>query len=354
MNTYRDLAEISFSMYLQRCHCCCGHCKVAGEAQLDRWGGEKAAQILPFSDCRAVMETFRHWRDENGYTDIRLNFGEAECSDYPEICDKIRYARFLNRRADSLVMCNGMRIKPEDEQRRWLEDIRNAGAATICTTIFGIGEAHDAFAGRKGDFAHLALVNRLAAEVGLRRLHVVFFARSRAPYLEEIHRYFLDIGECFFQFRPFFGPVQNAVYQRERITRTEFEALPEFAKKCHLMPMRTLHGWQEHFEEAYLDPLERPMRAVIDFNINTMGAGAFRDDTVQQLIDEKVDAYRAEIARTVSMRELSRRYLDKTPDGELLYTFDDLETTWHLMYAAEHPEHGAMHQFHFEAAPLRR
>ncbi len=355
MKTYRSLKEISFSMLVSPCGCRCPHCKSEESSPFERWGGSRNAAPLPFSVCRDAMETVRHWRDRNGYTGIRLNFGETDCSDFPEIGERIRYARSLYGQAGTLVMGNGMRLFSEDELRRWLETVRAAGAETIGTSFYGTRKAHDAFAGRDGDYDQLLLMNRLAAELGLRRLHVLFFARSRIPYLEELRDTLCGIGgQVAFQFRPFFGPVQDAYCQSERITRAEYEALPAFARKSQLLKLRTVEEWQAHFQTAYRDPLDEPPRPVIDLNINMLTPAAFRGDAISALIDRKIDEYLAQFGRTASMRRLAGDYSAQTPGEGRLYTYLDLETSWHTMFLRDHPGHGSMHRFNYESVSMRR
>ncbi|MGC4018124.1 MAG: hypothetical protein QM793_02035 [Muricomes sp.] len=349
-----DIHEITFMMHMAVCHCYCGHCKAVGKGQLSRLE-QKPAATISFAVCREIMERFRTWRDKNDYQHIRMNFGDSECSDYPEICDKIAYAREIKRRHAGLVMCNGMRIKPEAEQHRWLQDIYDAGARVICNTIYGTEQEHDRYAGRAGDFEHIVLLNNLASKVGLNRMHVVFFAKSRRPYLEEIVDKFSSLpGKVYFEFRPFYGPMHDPFIQSERVSKEEWDALPEFVRKNTQFPLKTQREWVDYFISEYDDPLRYSPQMVLDFHIGMMGADKLLQTDVEELLEENAAEYMQRWNNTVSLSELARKYGQTGIEKDLMYTFGDIESSWVKMYMDEHPEHGPIHQFGFESKHLKR
>ena len=209
----------------------------------------------------------------------------------------------------------------------WLTELREAGAAHIDATFYGLEATHDVFAGRAGDFAYLLRILRAAQALG-------YEAPCTFPITEENKDETAPLlalleGEGLRQFYGFLPDHRGrgAALEEIRLTRSSMEALPEKVRKCVNLPRyKTEAEWLRVGLEY---PERRALRLVLT-QANISHWESLAPAQILAEIEALDDAYRAVLP---PMEELARLYGDSR--NERLYQARDLRWKWQASWLRE-------------------
>ena len=156
------------------CRCGCRHCLLSSQHRatgVDYGRGEKFAR------------GFYDWVKKNR-PELGGMYYVGYCMDFPELPAYIAYQK--EQTGMEHLLFDGLSMRTEPEARELLREIYTVGAREIDLTFYGTPEYHDAFAGRRGDFAYLTMLARLALEMDIRVSAGVMLTRENMDQMETL------------------------------------------------------------------------------------------------------------------------------------------------------------------------
>ena len=258
---------------------------------------------------------------------LPLSYTCGYCYDYPELPRNIAFNRSLGFPGASFLQINGAAMRDDNALRAWLEELREAGAAAIDATFYGLESTHDAFAARPGDFAYLLRILRIAQELG-------YGAPCTFPLTEENKAETAPLlalleNEGLTQFYGFLPDHRGrgALLESIRLTRASLEALPENVRaRASLSNYKTEAEW---LRLGFPIPERRQLRLVL----TEENMSHWERLSPAQIVDELEaldDACRAALP---PIEDLARLYGD--PLNERLYQARDLRWKWQSRWLRE-------------------
>ena len=204
------------------CGCRCRYCLLAYSGRtvgVDYGRGEGFAEQL-----------FRQLEEQR--PDLGRSFYIGYCMDTPMLRDYIRFCQRTGSPSGTFLQMNGLAIRDEAETERLVMEIARAGVQSVDMTFYGQRAFHDRFAGRPGDYDFLFRLLAAAERAGLKlavSLPVIRENMDQLPGLLDALEGFSI--ERYFAFLPH-GKGRGWQLNGQRLTRAEFEALPERVRAC--------------------------------------------------------------------------------------------------------------------------
>jgi hypothetical protein len=291
---------------------------------------------LPFERFAPVAERFVDWRVCNGGgLDVHVNMRHSsECS-----VERLRWligqrAR-SGHRMDSLLL-GGLLLRTDADTRAWLDERRALGIRTVIATFAGLGENHDYWNGRAGDFSHLLQLLRAAAELGLDREERFFVTRHSLADLPALLRELDRLPGApvkrvasLFMYR---GRAERL--ESERITSEDFGALPAEVRAA-VGPGRTWRSEAEWLEFVEGEP-EVPISRLLHLRVDSATVAALGRRSCDEIVGVLVACTRASYAALPSRKELCATVGDRT-NPRLYAGLADLDRLWLDRHLARHP-----------------
>jgi hypothetical protein len=307
------------------CHCRCRHCSLSNRGQMSR---------VPFERAAAIAEKFVRWRESDGPSDFHILFGLGSSYDLPLF---LGWARFC--RAHDLpvydFLANGISMRSNAELDEMFRALEAVGITQVTTTFFGIGENHDRFVGRRGDYDFLVRLTRLAGARGFERGEGIYLSRTALRDIPELVTMLDGIpGLRTRHVEPWDYRGRAKRLERDRPLAAEVRALPDFVQR-HIN-----HGRYRSEGELVAQVLARD----IPPRVTRYAEIPIGEDNVEQL--ETADCG----ALLQSLFGANTRFLDSLPPfeelaqrygrrrGRRLYAIRDLEWKWTDRFLADHPE----------------
>ncbi len=150
-------SSISVCSLCVPCHCRCRHCLLS-------WDGSLHGADYERSQSYALR--FYNWISQNR-PELGFNFYFGYSMEHPHLLDAITFAQSIGSPPGRFLQFDGMAFRPQSQLRDFLSKLREAGIELIDLTFYGMGQYHDRFAGRQGDFDYLLRVLSTANEIGL-------------------------------------------------------------------------------------------------------------------------------------------------------------------------------------------
>lgn len=139
------------------CHCHCRYCLLSYNGALP--GADYGRSEL-------YARRFNDWLKENR-PELGFAFYFGYSMEHPRLFEAIDFMQSIGSPGGKFLQFDGMAFRPEAELQRFLKKLKDSGIELIDLTFYGVGEYHDRFAGRRGDFDYLLSVLRAANTVGL-------------------------------------------------------------------------------------------------------------------------------------------------------------------------------------------
>lgn len=262
--------------------------------------------------------------------ELHRTFYIGYAMDGPNLPDYVRFCRSIGSPSGEFLQFNGLRIRDRAETARLAMDLADLGIRSVDMTFYGLRECHDRFARRPGDFDFLLRLMEELGKAGI-GLHVSLpLLRDNLgdaeALLDVLSKY--PVGQ-YFAFLPHCQGRGWALRDR-RLTRREFEALPERVRACFSprVEYRTEGEWLQG-----LDTPEPESRALtlsltpetID-RLEGMGASAILAEL--EAMDDRA------FAAIPAPSELAALYGD--PEGERMYRLRDLLLECRRLWYQDH------------------
>lgn len=204
------------------CGCRCRYCLLA-------YSGRTVG--VDYERGKRFTERFFR-RLEERRPDLGRFFYIGYCMDTPMLADYIRFCRDIGSPAGTFLQTNGLGIRDEAETERLVGGIAREGIRLVDMTFYGQRDFHDRFAGRPGDYDFLFRLLAAAERAGLEMevsLPVIRENMDQLPgLLDALERFPV---KRYFAFLPH-GKGRGWQLNGQRLTRAEFDALPERVRAC--------------------------------------------------------------------------------------------------------------------------
>lgn len=271
---------------------------------------------------------FYEWIKENR-PDLTFVFYWGYSMEHPRLAEAIEFCKTIGSPLANFLQFDGMKFRTEEEIRELLVQLKEHGVELIDLTFYGTEEYHDKFAARKGDYAYMMLVLKVANEVDLPVTVDVPLSRENAgqleAFIEEIEKYKTKSLRFFVPHAEGRGVLLDEV----RLSLADYENLSEKVKsRFNANRYKTEKDWV--LGENNFDLESRAVALVLTpENIEQFEQMDFLDVICYlEKLDE--DYYNV----IPPMEELIKLYGDK--ESELFYSSRDLYLRYQRMYIKEH------------------
>ena len=310
--------SLGIANYCVPCHARCRYCLLCARGQTSGVDGRRGAVLAG----RVLPELAGERPEVKGFYYI------GYCMDTPELGEYIRFCRAHASPGARFLQMNGFAFRGQDELRKLTDSIRDGGVTLIDLTFYGTEAYHDRFAGRAGDFRFLLKMLEAANASGL-PVHIsIPLIRENMEQMPEL---FWTLSGYEVEKRLVFLPHSKGrgrSVQDQRITRREFEGLPEEVRRSFTaVPHRTESEWLAagEFPEARTRNLNLVLNAENIGRLERMPAGE-----ILRRLEETDDEY---LRRMPPPRALAARY--GRPENEQLFRLRDLLLLWRQRYIEE-------------------
>ena len=320
-----EYVGISIQWFGTPCHCRCRHC-------LLRAGGKLST--VPLAKVRTLAERFVRWRTQAGL-EFSVDLVAGYQCDSPEYLECAQFNKQHGQSAWWSMPLNGIRLRDEAELRDFLPAIKSEGITAVGLTFYGLGDYHDWWAGRRGDFEQALKLAEIAGEYGLDRQETVFLSQKGIANLTELIK-LLDsfsgnVGRsvCPWDYRGHGKRLED-----ERVLASQVEGLPDEVKRhVNLNAYASEAEWIRRIAEGSISVKSRSfcILSVWEDNIQELES-AECDQILGGLRDRDQSLRRA----LPPLSELANLYGDRS--GDRLYKLRDLQWKWTDSYIESHPE----------------
>ena len=306
------------------CHCRCRHCLLRS--------GEKLSKV-PFAKVRALAERFVRWRTQAGL-EFSVDLVAGYQCDSPEYLECAQFNKQHGQSAWWFMPLNGTRIKDDAELEGFLSALKTQGITSIGLTFYGLGEDHDRWAGRPGDFNYILRLARMSVDHGLDRQETVFLSQTGLGHMPELIG-LLDslsgnVGRsvCPWDFRGFGKRLES-----ERILAKQVDGLPDEVKRhVNLDAYASEAEWIGRIATGSIPVKSRRLYMLSVWEENIRELEATECDRILENMRSKDDSLRQALP---SLQELASLYGDKSEDR--LYKLRDLQWKWTDAHIESHP-----------------
>ncbi len=148
--------------------------------------GKKRLVRFPLERYSVLVERLATWRDRHR-PDLLLAIGTrySEENDDVTMREILRLRRLVGTDTGRMHL-GGLRLGTEEHYRRWFAERYRLGWRFANASFAGIFDTHDAWNRRPGDFTHLLMLQKVAAETGMNLGQYLFVARDTIPQLEAL------------------------------------------------------------------------------------------------------------------------------------------------------------------------
>ena len=290
---------------------------------------------VPFAKLKSIVGKLVEWKKTNAPADFKM-FIVSGTWDHDDIVEIIKLDKRVRDSSEgSGVMLGGMKHRTESDMLKWLESIKAAGAGWVGMTFWGPQELHDSWCGRRGEYDFNVMAARLAAKIGLSRRESVLLTKSSIPNLDELMEMLDAIP----------GPKKRCIFplnyggrakklEHERLTKAEFEALPDrITKDLRTADLKTEKEWMKFIKQEW-DPsqITRIMRLPVDKS-NVDKLIAMTASEILTFLRNKHDQlYQA----VPDFQDISQKY--GNPFNDKIYSLLDVDTLWSESYFRDNPK----------------
>lgn len=330
-----NIAGIVIIAYNQMC---CNHCRFCSV-------GQKRFDDISFDQFTAVMEHFIEWKEREGrikvfapaiqHTHVFLTYEQSQ--KFRELCAQGDCAPLP-------LQMNGCIFMPQDDMRRLLEGHRRAGYDRLSLTFCGNQPVHDLWAGRRGEFAFLLKIAKIAAELGYQRQEQIFLSKSSIPVLDELIEELDKLpGEYTRSIYPFnyIGFAQKL--ENERITRQDLPAVSakaepylELIDGMYDMPYQSEAEWIEWVAQNYDNEAPRN-KHYLRIRLDEESLPRLLSEDCNKIYEDYYKRFAHVYEQIPEITVLAKRYGDRANDR--LYALYELERKWIEAYVAENLPH---------------
>lgn len=317
--TMMQTVSISIENLCVPCHASCRHCLLCAGGPADGVEAERGMQFAARFLTRLQADR----------PDLHGSFYMGCCNDFPQLRAYVRFLRQYSPMID-VLQCNGFAFHPDEEIDDIMRMLRDEGMRGIDLTFYGSEQAHDAFARRQSDYAHLMQLLRSAHVHGL-RVHVgVPLLKGNADSLPALFDALAPHSvEQYFTFLPH-AKGRGWQLEGDRLTMEDFLALCEPAK-AHFshVPHKTEAEWLRAGGFPVMT------RRHLTLALTQQSIDRLENTPPDRIISELEamdDAYYDALPPTQELAAACGR-----PDNRQLFRFRDLYLVWQKRWWQTHP-----------------
>ena len=308
------------------CPCDCRYCLLSSCRE---------ATGVDYERGKAYVQRFQAWAAEHR-PDLPVHLCIGYCMETQVLTDYLRFSRETGAPWASFLQLNGLKYRCDAEMEAWLRSVQQEGVTTIDLTFYGDEAYHDAFAGRRGDFAHMVRLMHIASSLGLNISASFPLTKENmhmaAPLME---RFDSLPGVTCRAFLPH-SKGRGASISHLRLTQADFAALPEIVRS-HFSRVETLTEAQWIARGEYPQVASRTLYLVL----RPEDMDALEQADFAQVIAHLEKTHDAYLAAMPDDATLARMYGD--PEGQQLFRLRDLRLKWQQRWTQEHPEVPDLH-----------
>jgi len=310
---------LRFSLRHAPCAHICRYCLISES---------RKRSTLPFARFEALVHRFHDWRQsERPDLDIGVFVGPSFDYDIETLKGVVR---LRERRGAKFRFVNlgGLRIRHGDELIEWIDERRALGIVGFHTSLAGLGETHDRWNGRAGDFDYQTAILRLAGERGMARQEKLFLTKNTLPQFDRL----LDIldalpGEARGRgASPFFYAGLASRYEGERLTEDDREALPA---RINELKAGRFSDWRSEREwiPVMLDTADKPRRLQLKLDVDEANIDELEHASCEEVFAKREREYQESYRAIPAVDELAARYGD-SGNRRIYMMSRDVEGRW--------------------------
>jgi hypothetical protein len=327
---------------------CANHCRFCSV-------GKKEFHNIPFERYSLVVERFLNWRDLSGMADFVIAPVQLHtlASMPPEDLRRRFELCRLGGYKPLPLQINGLVFRPDDELKLLLVEKKEAGFKSLSLTFAGLGQLHDLWCGRRGEYNYLQRIAAIAGEIGFPRLEKIFLTESSWSGLPELMETLGHIpGEVQreVQLVSYVGWARNL--ENDRLRAETWEKLPDDLKKqVKADGIKTEAQWLKLLDQGYTDPTEG--KAGLMIRLREDNLERFQRQDCQMIIDEMKKAKEEAWGALPTLTWLASSFGDNNNDR--LYHLPELRRKWLDLLVAHQPSlSGAVAQIFNLPEPIRK
>ena len=297
------------------CVPCASHCRYC----LLCWDGRPTG--APWERSAAFAKTFADWMRTHRQ-EVSFQFAFGYSMEHPALREAIRFLREIGSPQAKYLQCDGMRMRDEAECADLMRMLRDEGVEHVNFTVYGAEAYHDRFAGRKGDFALVRRMLRVAADAGLETSAGIPLTQENAAGIDGLTQT-LEAGRIFLFIPHEEG--RGVSLDAIRMTERDLDLLSEQSRR--LLNPEIFRTEREWLAGAYREETKRTLLISLR-NDNMQRYEGMDFSAILDEVEALDDAYYAAFP---PFFELAARYGD--PNGERLYRQRDLFAYYRRLYA---------------------
>ena len=301
------------------CACRCRYCLLSWDGKTTGAAWERSVRFAERFKERLLEE-----RPGLGFS---FSFGYS--MEHPDLKGALRVLKKIGSPQAEYLQCDGMRMRNEKECAELMELLSSEGAGRLNFTFYGLEQYHDAFAGRKGEFANILRMMKAASEEGLELSAGIALTSENANQVDRLIDILNKTAELsrIFLFIPH-EEGRGASIADIRFTEEDEKKLS--GESLALLSREIFKTEGEWIREGF--PVETKRTLIISLREDNMERYESMDplDIVKE-IEALDEAYYGSFP---SLAELAKTYGD--PEGKRYYRQRDLFHHYRKLYAVEH------------------
>ncbi len=301
------------------CACRCRYCLLSWDGKTTGVAWERSVRF-----AEKFKERFLEERPGLGFS---FSFGYS--MEHPDLKGALRVLKKIGSPQAGFLQCDGMCMRNEKECGELMDMLSSEGAGQLNFTFYGLERYHDAFAGRKGEFANILRMMKAASEKGLELSSGIALTSENADQIDRLIDILNKTAELsrIFLFIPH-EEGRGASIADIRFTEEDEKKLS--GESLALLNREIFKTEGEWIREGF--PVETKRTLIISLSEDNMERYESMDplDIVKE-IESLDEAYYGSFP---SLEELAKAYGD--PKGKRYYRQRDLFSCYRKVYAAEH------------------
>jgi hypothetical protein len=317
---------------------CWNHCRFCSV-------GAKTFQNISFERFENLVERFLNWKEQKQLKAFNINYGNLYANSMP-IGELLKLRDLWKRTGVDLftsrfqnppnLSMNGIQFMPEDELRDWLLARKEVGLSHIVMSFSGMKTLHDTWVGRKGEFDFLLDMARIAAEIDMNRLEMLYLTKSTLSQMEPLMDTLDSIPKLTDRIiKPllYMGWAKNM--EDERITQDMVGQFSErISRYLKLSNFKPESEWISLLINGYRPLVANKKHILIKLredNIDSLEA-----KSCNEIIADLAKRYDKVHAALPEINELAKMYGDVS--NMRLYVLVELERKWTQLYLQQNPQ----------------
>lgn len=301
----------------------CAHCLLA-------WDGQVTG--ADYDQSVRYAERFSEWIRANR-PEISLDFYFGFAMDHPDMGRAVRDMQRISSSAGRYIQADGMRMRDEAQCDAYMRAAAGYGITMFNFTLYGMGEAHDRFAGRPGDYDLILRMMTAARRNGIPVSAGVVLTEQNARDSEQLDCLLDALSACTDNIRLWIPHEEGRGARLLLSSRLREETFDNLSPRARAMFNRRRYRPEREWVNCPdMRPTETGRMLLLSLTKDNIGCfeGMCFADTLAYLEKMDDDYY----ALFPSFDELCRMY--GRADSTEMYEYRDLYRHYRMLYAQEH------------------